>query len=70
MIYAANFKTNHTRRTTKEYLEKLQEKMAAKKAEDRVYIFPPATALDSYTGDFTLGAQNAYMQETVPIQVK
>jgi triosephosphate isomerase len=61
MIYAANFKTNHTRRTTKEYLEKLQEKMAAKKAEDRVYIFPPATALDSYTGDFTLGAQNAYM---------
>ena len=61
MIYAANFKTNHTRRTTKEYLEKLQEKMAVKKAEDRVYIFPPATALDSYRGDFTLGAQNAYM---------
>ncbi len=60
MIYAANFKTNHTRATTKAYIEVLKEKLVAKKSEDRVYIFPPATALDSYAGDFTLGAQNAY----------
>ncbi len=60
MIYAANFKTNHTRATTKAYIESLKEKLLAKKSEDSVYIFPPATALDSYAGDFTIGTQNAY----------
>ena len=60
MIYAANFKTNHTRASTQSYLKDLQEKLSAKKSEDSVYIFPPATALDSYDGDFTLGTQNAY----------
>jgi len=60
MIYAANFKTNHTRATTKAYIEALKEKLISKKPEDKVYIFPPATALDSYAGDFTLGTQNAY----------
>jgi len=60
MIYAANFKTNHTRATTKAYMEALKSKLASKKAEDSVYIFPPATALDSYIGDFTIGVQNAY----------
>ena len=60
MIYAANFKTNHTRKSTQLYLEDLQEKIRAKNDEDRVYIFPPATALDSYEGDFTIGVQNAY----------
>ena len=60
MIYAANFKTNHTRQTTKNYIEKLQEKIAGKKTEDSVYIFPPSTALDRFEGDFTVGTQNAY----------
>lgn len=60
MIYAANFKTNHTRATTKAYIESLKGKLLAKKSEDKVYIFPPATALDSYAGDFTVGTQNAY----------
>ena len=60
MIYAANFKTNHTRKTTKDYIEKLQEKIATKKTEDSVYIFPPSTALDHFEGDFTVGTQNAY----------
>jgi triosephosphate isomerase len=60
MIYAANFKTNHTRATTKAYIEALKEKLIAKKPEDKIYIFPPATALDSYAGDFTIGTQNAY----------
>jgi len=40
MIYAANFKTNHTRQTTKNYIEELKEKIAGKKTEDSVYIFP------------------------------
>jgi len=60
MIYAANFKTNHTRESTKTYLETLAQKLADKRTEDRVFVFPPATALDSYSGDFTVGAQNAY----------
>ena len=60
MIFAANFKTNHTRASTEKYIESLKEKLLAKKSEDKVYIFPPATALNSYEGDFTIGAQNAY----------
>ena len=60
MIFAANFKTNHTRATTQRYFALLNEKLSAKKPVDSVYIFPPATALDTYEGDFTVGAQNAY----------
>ena len=60
MIYAANFKTNHTRESTRKYIKALNEKLSAKKLDDKVYIFPPATALDSYEGDLTMGAQNAY----------
>jgi len=60
MIYAANFKTNHTRKSTELYIAELNEKLRAKNPEDKVYIFPPSTALDSYEGDFTLGTQNAY----------
>ncbi len=60
MIYAANFKTNHTRASTKAYMNSLQEKLVEKKEEDRVFIFPPSTALDNFTTDFTIGTQNAY----------
>ena len=60
MIYAANFKTNHTRKSTALYIEDLNEKLRAKNPEDKVYIFPPATALDVYEGNFTVGTQNAY----------
>jgi len=60
MIYAANFKTNHTRQTTKNYIKELEGKIATKKAEDRIFIFPPSTALDHFEGDFTVGTQNAY----------
>jgi triosephosphate isomerase len=60
MIYAANFKTNHTRKSTELYIDELNEKLRAKDAEDSVYIFPPSTALDNYEGDFTVGTQNAY----------
>ncbi|MCH9740678.1 MAG: triose-phosphate isomerase [Epsilonproteobacteria bacterium] len=63
MIYAANFKTNHTRKSTKNYIEELQTQLHQKKSEDKVYIFPPLTALDSFEGDFTVGAQNAYPVE-------
>ncbi|KIM06253.1 MAG: triosephosphate isomerase [Sulfurovum sp. FS06-10] len=60
MIYAANFKTNHTRESTKNYLKELQFHLHHKKSEDRIFIFPPLTALDNYSGDFTIGVQNAY----------
>jgi len=60
MIYAANFKTNHTRKSTENYIVELNEKLRAKKPEDQVYIFPPSSALDDYVGDFTIGVQNAY----------
>jgi len=60
MIYAANFKTNHTRKSTENYVEELNVKLRAKNPEDKVYIFPPSSALDSYEGDFTVGVQNAY----------
>ena len=60
MIFAANFKTNHTRASTEQYIALLNKKLRGKKAEDSVYIFPPATALNRYEGDFTVGAQNAY----------
>jgi len=60
MIYAANFKANHTRKSTQIYIESLNKKLGAKKEEDKVYIFPPATAIDNFEGDFTLGVQNAY----------
>ena len=60
MIYAANFKTNHTRKSTENYIEDLQRHLLNKNPEDRVFIFPPLTALDAYQGDFTIGAQNAY----------
>ena len=60
MIYAANFKTNHTRKSTEFYIQDLNKKLGAKKLEDKVYILPPSTALDQYEGDFTVGVQNAY----------
>ena len=64
MIYAANFKTNHTRQSTREYLGKLQPQLMKKSPNDKVYIFPPLTALDDYeSSDFTIGTQNAYPVE-------
>jgi len=64
MIYAANFKTNHTRKSTQSYISDLQTKLSAKKDEDKVYVFPPLTALDEYSSnEFTVGVQNAYPVE-------
>ena len=60
MIFAANFKMNHTRASTAAYMAQLATETAALCSEDRVIVFPPATALDRYTGNFTVGAQNAY----------
>ena len=62
MILAANFKMNHTRATTKEYLAKLKE---CEKPEGlELFVFPPFTALDRYESVATIGAQNAYGAES------
>ncbi len=64
MIYAGNFKTNHTRSSTIDYIKELNFGLKDKKAEDKVYIFPPLTAIDFYRGNFTIGVQNAYPIES------
>jgi triosephosphate isomerase len=60
MIYAANFKMNHTRKFTREYLMKLQLHHHKRKLGDRVIVFPSISAIDNYDVDFTIGVQNAY----------
>ena len=60
MIYAANFKMNHTRAGTKRYIDELLEGLDGKNSDDRVIVFPPASALDKYDDRLTIGAQNAY----------
>ena len=60
MIFAGNFKTNHNRKTTRAYLNALAKKVVDKRDEDKIYIFPPLTALDKYNSEFTIGVQNAY----------
>jgi triosephosphate isomerase len=64
MIYAANFKTNHTRKSTKEYLGRLELQLFRKKPEDKIYIFPPLTAVGNFhSRNVTIGVQNAYPVE-------
>jgi len=61
-ILAANFKTNHTRASTKEYVEKLDASMSKLMFLDDVYLFPTAVALNSFDvkNSIHIGAQNAY----------
>ena len=58
MILAANFKMNHTRASTKEYIQALN-KYGQLKGID-IAIFPPFTALDKFDTFVTVGAQDAY----------
>lgn len=61
MIIAANFKTNHTRESTKIFVEEVNRYLKNNK-EAEVYIFPTATSLDCFetVENLTLGTQNAY----------
>ena len=63
MIYAANFKMNHTRLSTTNYILELEdfiESSSRLESSDRVFLFPPATALLPSSKNITVGAQNAY----------
>lgn len=61
-IIASNFKTNHTRKSTSLFVEKLNEYLKSNEALDEIYIFPTSTSLDSFELNHKLfiGAQNAY----------
>ena len=58
MIIAANFKTNHTRSSTKEYISELKNT----KTDSTVLVFPPASALDKFElpNNIRVGVQNAH----------
>ncbi len=65
MIIAANFKTNHTRESTKEYIEKLNRYVSDLNSDDTVLVFPPSTALETFdlNDKISIGVQNAYATE-------
>ena len=62
MIIASNFKTNHTRATTKRYVEQLNNFIQSNNITDDIYIFPPNSAFDNFnlTRNLSIGTQNAY----------
>lgn len=64
-IIAANFKTNHTRKETKEYLKRVNDFINENKLSDEVYVFPTAMSLDEYEifSNISVGVQNAYPTE-------
>ncbi len=64
MIIAANFKTNHTRVSTAEYLRRVETFMAEEGVTAEVMVFPPATALQAEKGGVIIGAQNAWTVES------
>jgi triosephosphate isomerase len=61
-IIASNFKTNHTRKSTKEFINDLDIFLKDESIDNEVYVFPTATALDSFETkqNLTIGVQNAY----------
>ncbi len=64
MIIAGNFKANHTRASTAEYLGKLDTLCEQKGEDDQIFIFPPFTALDKFElKNIKIGVQNGYPAE-------
>ncbi len=62
MILAANFKMNHTRESTRSYLETLQGFLQKGANKHDIFVFPPFCALDDFRdlNRVHIGAQNAY----------
>jgi len=64
MIIAGNFKANHTRVSTAEYLSKLDTLCESKGEDDSIVVFPPFTAIDNFNlKHIKIGAQNGYPAE-------
>jgi triosephosphate isomerase len=61
-IIASNFKTNHTRKSARDFVESVDKYLKEENIDNEVYIFPPATALDEFDvkENLSVGAQNAY----------
>lgn len=61
-IIASNFKTNHTRKSTKEFIQDVDSFLNDTNIKNEIYIFPPATALDEFdsNSNLNIGVQNAY----------
>lgn len=61
-IIASNFKTNHTRRSTKNFIDEVNKYLIKNKIKNKVFVFPPNTALDEYSNveNLSVGVQNAY----------
>ena len=62
MIIASNFKTNHTRKSTKEFVTLVNEFIKSTNSDVEARIYPTATALDNFECDksIKIGAQNFY----------
>lgn len=60
MIIASNFKTNHTRASTKAFIASVNAYIAKEDIETQTIVFPTATGLDSFDGLLEIGTQNAY----------
>jgi triosephosphate isomerase len=61
MIIAANFKTNHTRVSTKKYIDSLSGFLNQNSINDEIIVFPTATSLDIFEAkNIIIGTQNAY----------
>ena len=65
-IIASNFKTNHTRSSTKAFVQEINVFVKNESIESHVFVFPCATALDKFDlcSNIVLGAQNAYGVES------
>ena len=61
-IIASNFKTNHTRKSTKDFINNINNFLGLNNIQDEVYIFPASTALDTFNtvSNLIIGTQNAY----------
>jgi len=61
-IIASNFKTNHTRKTTAKFIEKLNNYLLKNSIKSEVFVFPTSTSLDFFNtvSNLTIGVQNAY----------
>ena len=61
-IIASNFKTNHTRTSTKKFINEVDSYLKQQNINNQVFIFPTATALDSFdtVSNLFIGIQNAY----------
>jgi len=61
-IIASNFKTNHTRASTKKFINEVDSYLKQQNINNQVFIFPTATALDSFdtVSNLFIGTQNAY----------